>query len=91
MTIDELTVFLMHDIQDVMEMPPLSDSNAGTAQRTTCPICNFVFSRPQDLRRHMNSLHITIRFYKCTHNGCNRRYRRLDVLQRHIRCVHGHR
>ncbi|SAL98235.1 hypothetical protein [Absidia glauca] len=90
MTIDELTDFLMHDIQDIMEMPPLNDSNAGTAQRTTCPICNFVFTRPQELQRHINSQHITTRFYNCTHGGCNKRYRRLDVLNRHCRNVHGH-
>jgi uncharacterized C2H2 Zn-finger protein len=89
MTVDELAVFLMQDIEDIMEIPLLNDSNAGTKQRITCPICNIVFSRQQELQRHINSQHITTRFYNCTHSGCNKRYRRPDVLKRHRRNVHG--
>ncbi|SAL97039.1 hypothetical protein [Absidia glauca] len=90
MTIDELTVFLMHDIQDIMKMPHLNDRNAGTAQRTTfpCPSCGSHFYRPQERRRHIISRHTKARDYHCTHESCHRSFARSDVLKRHRRNVH---
>ncbi|SAL97043.1 hypothetical protein [Absidia glauca] len=80
----------MQEIPPITNVLPLNANNAGPAQRTThpCPICNFPFSRPQELRRHMTSRHSMARNHHCPHDGCDRSFARADVLRRHLRNVH---
>jgi hypothetical protein len=81
----------MQEITPITNMLPLNVNNAGTAQRTThpCPICNFPYSRPQELRRHMTSRHFMARNHHCPQDGCDRSFARPDVLKKHLRNVHG--
>jgi hypothetical protein len=100
MATDAMTLYIWHEIwmqelrmqeiPPITNMSPLNVSNAGTAQRTThpCPICDFPFSRPQELRRHMTSRHSMARNHHCTHDGCDKSFARQDVLKRHLRNVH---
>ncbi|SAL97038.1 hypothetical protein [Absidia glauca] len=82
---------LEHQMLDIMGMPLLNNNTAGTARRTfnRCRLCGCLFNRQQDLRRHIHSQHSMGRVHKCTHDGCTKRFYRLDVLKRHHQNIHG--
>ncbi|CAO3637534.1 unnamed protein product [Cunninghamella echinulata] len=54
--------------------------------RYSCKLCHNDYSRPQDVKRHINSYHNTLSVHDC--NKCDRKYRRKDLLKRHIRTKH---
>ncbi|PMD21161.1 hypothetical protein NA56DRAFT_645863 [Hyaloscypha hepaticicola] len=61
--------------------------------RTPCPLCSESFARPSDLNRHVQSLHLGIKYHcdfwlGCPNNG-GKGYCRLEKLRTHQREKHG--
>lgn len=61
--------------------------------RTPCTFCMATFTRPNDLERHMQSVHLDIRHH-CIFLGCannkGKGYCRLEKLRKHQRDNHGY-
>jgi len=49
--------------------------------------CQQAFVDEKSLKRHMTT-HSQLKGFPCSLTGCNKSYKRLDHLQRHIKCAH---
>ena len=65
----------------------------GITYRTPCTFCMATFTRPYDLERHVQSIHLDIRHH-CTWLGCTNNkgkgYCRIEKLRKHQRDNHGY-
>jgi len=57
-----------------------------------CPVSGCArpqFPRSADVKRHINSVHLNRRVYRCSAAGCDKAYTRGDKLTAHIRRANG--
>ena len=70
-----------------------SQASLGITYRTPCTFCMATFTRPYDLERHVQSVHLDIRHH-CTWLGCTNNkgmgYCRIEKLRKHQRDNHGY-
>ncbi|KAI8146182.1 hypothetical protein BJV82DRAFT_600803 [Fennellomyces sp. T-0311] len=70
-------------LPDPTSLNPSDYSYTQSSTNLTCTICNRTFTRPQDLRRHLQTAkeHARHRPFLC--EFCGRSYSRADALTRH--------
>ena len=64
-----------------------SDVEEVAPENRTCSLCRRVFTRPSNVRRHVENVHLKIKRFKC--GICMRAYTKKESLQYHLRTKHG--
>ncbi|KAH9972455.1 hypothetical protein BGW80DRAFT_1314612 [Lactifluus volemus] len=67
----------------IINASPHPDELRVQSPLTPCPKCDKPFRRPQNLKRHIMSLHLPCWIY-CSRSGCSWRGHRKDELKRHL-------
>ncbi|TFK27581.1 hypothetical protein FA15DRAFT_701787 [Coprinopsis marcescibilis] len=55
---------------------------------TRCALCDALISRAPDMKRHIDTVHLDIKAFVCTWEGCGLRFAQRGNLDTHIRRMH---
>ena len=62
--------------------------SARPTNRYLCELCDATFRVPAQLKQHVDAVHLGLRPFVCSYDGCNAKFTLKGNLNKHVRSIH---
>ena len=62
--------------------------SARPTNRYLCELCDATFAKSSNLKRHVDGVHLGLRPFVCSYDGCTSKFTRQSSLDTHVRSIH---